>query len=99
MEDTLQFILGELKGIHQYMDKMDNRMGTIENHMDAMENHMTSIEGRMGMMEQNLADLGDQVKENTMFIHALVNGQHKLEQKLDYTLDQVQNLAKRTSTL
>lgn len=92
MEQTMQLILNELKIMNQRMDSM-------ENHMDSMENRMSSLENRMGSMEQNLSDLTEQVKENTMFIHALVNGQHKLEQKIDTTMDYVMNLATRTSTL
>ena len=85
METTLQLILDELKTMNQRMDSMENRM-------DSMEN-------RMGSMEQNLSDLTEQVKENTLFIHALVNGQHKLEQKIDSSMDFMQNLAVRTTTL
>lgn len=92
METTLQLILSELKTMNQRMD-------SIENHMDSMENRMGAMESRMDSMEQNLSDLTEQVKENTMFIHALVNGQHKLEQKIDTTMDYVMNLASRTSTL
>ena len=106
METTLQLILNELKTMNQRMDSIENHMGTIENRMDSMENRMDSMENRMGAMEsrmdsmeQNLSDLTEQVKENTMFIHALVNGQHKLEQKIDTTMDYVMNLASRTSTL
>ena len=85
METTLQLILDELKTMNQ--------------RMDSMENHMDSMENRMGSMEQNLSDLTEQVKENTLFIHALVNGQHKLEQKIDSSMDFMQNLAVRTTTL
>ena len=85
METTLQLILDELKTMNQRMDSMENRM-------DSMEN-------RMGSMEQNLSDLTEQVKENTLFIHALINGQHKLEQKIDSSIDFMQNLAVRTTTL
>ena len=85
METTLQLILDELKTMNQRMDSMENRM-------DSMEN-------RMGSMEQNLSDLTEQVKENTLFIHALINGQHKLEQKIDSSMDFMQNLAVRTTTL
>ena len=92
METTLQLILAELKTMNQRMDSMENRMGSMENRMD-------SIENRMGSMEQNLSDLTEQVKENTMFIHALIDGQHKLEQKIDTTMDYVMNLATRTTTL
>jgi len=92
METTLQLILNELKTMNQRMDSIENHMGTIENRMDSMEN-------RMGTVEKNLSGLTEQVKENTMFIHALVNGQHKLEQKIDTTMDYVMNLASRTSTL
>ena len=92
METTLQLILNELKTMNQRMD-------SIENHMDSMDNRMGAMESRMDSMEQNLSDLTEQVKENTMFIHALVNGQHKLEQKIDTTMDYVMNLASRTSTL
>ena len=92
METTLQLILNELKTMNQRMDSIENHMGTIENRMDSMEN-------RMGTIEENLSGLTEQVKENTMFIHALVNGQHKLEQKIDTTMDYVMNLASRTSTL
>ena len=92
METTLQLILNELKTMNQRMDSIENHMGTIENRMDSMEN-------RMGTVEENLSGLTEQVKENTMFIHALVNGQHKLEQKIDTTMDYVMNLASRTSTL
>ena len=92
METTLQLILDELKTMNQRMSSMENRMGSMENRMD-------SIENRMGSMEQNLSDLTEQVKENTLFIHALVNGQHKLEQKIDSSMDFMQNLAVRTTTL
>ena len=92
METTLQLILNELKTMNQRMDSIENHMGTIENRMDSMEN-------RMGTIEENLSGLTEQVKENTMFIHALVNGQHKQEQKIDTTMDYVMNLASRTSTL
>ena len=92
METTLQLILNELKTMNQRMDSIENHMGTIENRMDSMEN-------RMGTVEENLSGLTEQVKENTLFIHALVNGQHKLEQKIDTTMDYVMNLASRTSTL
>ena len=92
METTLQLILDELKTMNQRMDSMENRMGSMETRMDSMEN-------RMGSMEQNLSDLTEQVKENTLFIHALVNGQHKLEQKIDSSIDFMQNLAVRTTTL
>ena len=92
METTLQLILDELKTMNQRMDSMENRMGSMETRMDSMEN-------RMGSMEQNLSDLTEQVKENTLFIHALVNGQHKLEQKIDNSIDFMQNLAVRTTTL
>ena len=85
METTLQLILDELKTMNQRMNSMENRM-------DSMEN-------RMGSMEQNLSDLTEQVKENTLFIHALINGQHKLEQKIDSSMDFMQNLAVRTTTL
>ena len=85
METTLQLILNELKTMNQRMDSIENRMGSMEN--------------RMGTVEENLSGLTEQVKENTMFIHALVNGQHKLEQKIDTTMDYVMNLASRTSTL
>lgn len=85
METTLQLILDELKTMNQRMDSMENRMGSMEN--------------RMGSMEQNLSDLTEQVKENTLFIHALINGQHKLEQKIDSSIDFMQNLAVRTTTL
>ena len=85
METTLQLILDELKTMNQ--------------RMDSMENHMDSMENRMGSMEQNLSDLTEQVKENTLFIHALINGQHKLEQKIDSSMDFMQNLAVRTTTL
>jgi chromosome segregation ATPase len=92
METTLQLILGELKTMNQRMD-------SIENHMDSMESRMGSMENRMGSMEQKLSDLTEQVKENTLFIHALINGQHKLEQKIDSSIDFMQNLAVRTTTL
>ena len=92
METTLQLILDELKTMNQRMSSMENRMGSMENRMD-------SIENRMGSMEQNLSDLTEQVKENTLFIHALINGQHKLEQKIDSSMDFMQNLAVRTTTL
>ena len=106
METTLQLIVNELKTMNQRMDSIENHMGTIENRMDSIENHMgtienrmDSMENRMGTVEENLSGLTEQVKENTMFIHALVNGQHKLEQKIDTTMDYVMNLASRTSTL
>ena len=85
METTLQLILNELK--------------TMNHRMDSMESHMGSIENRLSSVEENLSGLTGQVKENTMFIHALINGQHKLEQKIDTTMDYVMNLAARTSTL
>ena len=99
METTLQLILNELKTMNQRMDSIENRMGSMENRMGTIENRMDSMENRMGTVEENLSGLTEQVKENTMFIHALVNGQHKLEQKIDTTMDYVMNLASRTSTL
>ncbi|MBO5115635.1 MAG: hypothetical protein J6K99_01650 [Peptococcaceae bacterium] len=92
METTLQLILNELKTMNHRMDSMENRMGSMESRMDSIENRLSSV-------EENLSGLTAQVKENTMFIHALINGQHKLEQKIDTTMDYVMNLAARTSTL
>ena len=99
METTLQLILGELKTMNQRMDSIENHMDSMESRMGSMENRMGSLEHRMGSMEQNLSDLTEQVKENTLFIHALINGQHKLEQKIDSSIDFMQNLAVRTTTL
>ena len=99
METTLQLILNELKTMNHRMDSMESHMGSMENRMDSMESRMDSIENRLSSVEENLSGLTAQVKENTMFIHALINGQHKLEQKIDTTMDYVMNLAARTSTL
>ena len=99
METTLQLILNELKTMNHRMDSMESHMSSMENRMGSMESRMDSIENRLSSVEENLSGLTAQVKENTMFIHALINGQHKLEQKIDTTMDYVMNLAARTSTL
>ena len=99
METTLQLILNELKTMNHRMDSMESHMSSMENRMGSMESRMDSIENRLSSVEENLSGLTTQVKENTMFIHALINGQHKLEQKIDTTMDYVMNLAARTSTL
>lgn len=106
MENTMQLILNELKTMNQRMDSIENHVESMETHMSSMENRMESMENRMGSMEnrmdsveQNLSDLTEQVKENTRFIQALVNGQHKLEQQLDNAVEFMQNLAVRTTTL
>ena len=78
---------------------METTLQLILAELKTMNQRMDSMENRMGSMEQNLSDLTEQVKENTMFIHALINGQHKLEQKIDTTMDYVMNLATRTTTL
>ena len=99
METTLQLILNELKTMNHRMGSMESRMDSMENRMGSMDSRMDSIENRLSSVEENLSGLTAQVKENTMFIHALINGQHKLEQKIDTTMDYVMNLAARTSTL
>ena len=78
---------------------METTLQLILNELKTMNQRMDSMENRMGSMEQNLSDLTEQVKENTLFIHALINGQHKLEQKIDSSMDFMQNLAVRTTTL
>ena len=78
---------------------METTLQLILNELKTMNQRMDSMENRMGSMEQNLSDLTEQVKENTLFIHALINGQHKLEQKIDSSIDFMQNLAVRTTTL
>ena len=99
METTLQLILGELKTMNQRMNSIESHVNSMENRLDAMDHRFDAIENRLGSVEENLSDLTEQVKENTMFIHALVNGQHKLEQKLDTATEFMQNLAVRTTTL
>ncbi|MBQ5368964.1 MAG: hypothetical protein IIU56_01970, partial [Peptococcaceae bacterium] len=78
---------------------METTLQLILDELKTMNQRMDSMENRMGSMEQNLSDLTEQVKENTLFIHALINGQHKLEQKIDSSIDFMQNLAVRTTTL
>ena len=78
---------------------METTLQLILDELKTMNQRMDAMENRMGSMEQNLSDLTEQVKENTLFIHALVNGQHKLEQKIDSSMDFMQNLAVRTTTL
>lgn len=106
MDTTLTLILSELKGINQRMYSMENKITSIETRIDSMENKMTSIETRIDRLERgqdeiksNLADLTEQVKENTLFIRALVDGQTVLETKLS-TLDKgFLQLSNRTKKL
>lgn len=79
MDTTLTLILSELKGINQRMYSMETKMTSIETRIDRLERGQDEI-------KSNLADLTEQVKENTLFIRALVDGQTVLETKLS-TLD------------
>ena len=96
----------KMTSMDNHIDSMENKMTSIETRIDSMENKMTSIETRIDRLERgqdeiksNLADLTEQVKENTLFIRALVDGQTVLETKLS-TLDKgFLQLSNRTKKL
>ena len=96
----------KMTSMDNHIDSMENKITSIETRIDSMENKMTSIETRIDRLERgqdeiksNLADLTEQVKENTLFIRALVDGQTVLETKLS-TLDKgFLQLSNRTKKL
>lgn len=106
LDKSLTLILSELKDMNRHMISMENRIGSLENHMNSLENRMDSMENRMDSLEQgqqeiksNLADLTEQVKENTLFIRALVDGHTVLETKLRTVEENTQQLFNRTQKL
>ena len=92
LEKTLTLILSELKDMNQHMISMENRMDSLENRMDSLEQGQQEI-------KSNLADLTEQVKENTLFIRALVDGHTVLETKLCTVEENTQQLFNRTQKL
>ena len=106
MDNHIDSMENKITSIETRIDSMENKMISIETRIDSMENKMTSIETRIDRLERgqdeiksNLADLTEQVKENTLFIRALVDGQTVLETKLS-TLDKgFLQLSNRTKKL
>ena len=106
METRMDSMESKIISMDNRMDSMENKMISMDNRMDFMESKMASMDNRMDRLERgqdeiksNLADLTEQVKENTRFIRALVDGQTVLETKLS-TLDETfQQLSSRTKKL
>ncbi len=92
MDTTLTLILSELKGMNQRMSSMEGKITSMDNRMDRLERGQDEI-------KSNLTDLTEQVKENTRFIRALVDGQTVLETKLSALDENFQQLSSRTKKL
>ena len=106
METRMNSMESQIISMDNRMDSMENKMISMDNRMDSMESKMTSMDNRMDRLEQgqdeiksNLADLTEQVKENTRFIRALVDGQKVLETKLSALDENFQQLSSRTKKL
>lgn len=106
METRMNSMESKIISMDNRMDSMENKMISMDNRMDSMESKMTSMDNRMDRLEQgqdeiksNLADLTEQVKENTRFIRALVDGQTVLETKLSALDENFQQLSSRTKKL
>ncbi len=106
MENRMDSLENRMGSLENRMDSLENRIDSLENRMGSLENRMDSLENRMDVLEQgqqeiqsNLADLTEQVKENTLFIRALVDGHTVLETKLRTVEENTQQLFNRTQKL
>ena len=88
-------------------DAMERRMDSMDLRFDAMENRMDSMEQRLDAkidyVAQELSDLTDQVKEHTTLIHALIDGQTRMQCQMEERYDQLDQkyaaLSERTDDL
>ena len=88
-------------------DAMERRMDSMDLRFDAMENRMDSMEQRLDAkidyVAQELSDLTDQVKEHTTLIHALIDGQTRMQCQMEERYDQLNQkhtaLSERTDDL
>lgn len=88
-------------------DAMERRMDSMDLRFDAMENRMDSMEQRLDAkidyVAQELSDLTDQVKEHTTLIHALIDGQTRMQCQMGERYDQLDQkyaaLSERTDDL
>ena len=92
--DKLDFIISELQ---QMQHTFSSQVSSVENKVDGMKKQMTEMQGQLfdlqgnvsdlqqnvSDLQQNVSDLQEQVSENTQFINALVNGQPRIEEKVD----------------
>ncbi len=106
METRMNSMESKIISMDNRMDSMENKMISIDNRMGSMEIKIISMDNRMDRLERgqdeiksNLADLTEQVKENTRFFRALVDGQTVLETKLNALDENFQQLSSRTKKL
>ena len=106
METRMNSMEGKIASMETRMNSMESKIISMDNRMDSMESKMASMDNRMDRLERgqdeiksNLADLTEQVKENTRFIRALVDGQTVLETKLSTLDENFQQLSSRTKKL
>ena len=82
------------------MDSMDLRFDAMENRMDSMEQR---LDAKIDYVAQELSDLTDQVKEHTTLIHALIDGQTRMQCQMEERYDQLDQkyaaLSERTDDL
>ena len=106
METRMNSMESKINSMDNRMDSMESKIISMDNRMDSMESKMASMDNRMDRLERgqdeiksNLTDLTEQVKENTRFIRALVDGQTVLETKLSALDENFQQLSSRTKKL
>ena len=106
MEIRMNSMESKIISMDNRIDSMESKIISMDNRMDSMEGKITSMDNRMDRLERgqdeiksNLTDLTEQVKENTRFIRALVDGQTVLETKLSALDENFQQLSSRTKKL
>ena len=106
IETRMNSMEGKIASMETRMNSMEGKIASMEIRMNSMEGKITSMDNRMDRLERgqdeiksNLTDLTEQVKENTRFIRALVDGQTVLETKLSALDENFQQLSSRTKKL
>lgn len=92
--EKLDFIISELQqmrhtfssnlaSVEHKVDNMQTQITGMQNQITGMQNQITGMQGQISVLQEDVSDLKVQVSENTQFINALVNGQVRIEEKVD----------------
>lgn len=97
LEQRMDRMENRMDRMERRMDRMEQRMDSMENRMDRMEQDIADLKETQSVMQQdiadmkqdisemkeNIADLTDRMDDKHAMVTALVEGQTRLEEKID----------------
>lgn len=73
----------KVDGMQKQMTEMQGQLFDLQGNVSDLQQNVSDLQGNVSDLQQNVSDLQEQVSENTQFINVLVNGQARIEEKVD----------------